>query len=362
VAREITRRILFSLLPGVVRSAVALPEQRAKLPPAVGEFYRFADPVTEALVVRLTTPAYTNVLPSPANRFVSLKPRTLFCSSDRTGGKMAPFEVDLGNGVLRQLSEADSLDPNSLTLDQPGHFLYFLDGSDLIETPVKMGRTIKRGTVLGKNVSAFSLARSRSELFVLRAGLLEQLRGNAPITLADGATGPCFARPNGTGCLFTRLGSGDEKELWYASVSNPGKPMLIARGAVSSPQWSADGESVLFLRDVPQASVLLSEVFEVKPEEGTEHCVSKTSQFASFAPNGDVSVFVGASRSQAQPNVLILLRSTHREMTLCEHRASHPQDVRPVFSPDSRRVYFQSDREGKSAIYSVNVEQLVEPL
>ena len=34
----------------------------------------------------------------------------------------------------------------------------------------------------------------------------------------------------------------------------------------------------------------------------------------------------------------------------------------PVFSPDARRVYFQSDREGKPAIYSVNVEQLVEPI
>jgi len=197
---------------------------------------------------------------------------------------------------------------------------------------------------------------------VLRAGLLEQIHGNGSITLADGASGPCLARPGGGGCLFTRPGSGDEKELWYAPMSNPGKPMLIARGSLSSPQWSANGESVLFLRDVPQASVLLSEVFEVKPEEGVEHCVSKTSQFASFAPNGDVSVFVGASRSRAQPNVLLLLRSTHREMTLCEHRASHPQNVRPIFSPDSRRVYFQSDREGKSAIYSVNVEQLVEPL
>jgi oligogalacturonide lyase len=275
---------------------------------------------------------------------------------------MAPFEVDLRNGVLRQLSEADSLDPNSLNLDQASRFLYFLDGSNLIEIPVKTGRAMKRGTVLARNVSGFSLAASRADLFVLRADRLEQVRGDNAITLADGAAGPCLARPGGSGCLFTRLGAGDEKELWYASVANPGKPLLVLRGQFSSPQWSADGDSVLFLRDVPQANVLLSEVFEVKPEQGGEHCVSKTSQFASFAPNGDDSVFVGASRSHAQPNVLLLLRSPHREMTLCEHRARRPQDVRPVFSPDSRRVYFQSDREGKSAIYSVNVEQLVEPL
>jgi oligogalacturonide lyase len=70
---------------------------------------------------------------------------------------------------------------------------------------------------------------------------------------------------------------------------------------------------------------------------------------------------VGASRSKAQPTIIILLRSLQRELTLCEHRASHPAAVAPVFSPDSRRVYFESDHQGKTALYSVNVEQLVEP-
>jgi oligogalacturonide lyase len=80
-----------------------------------------------------------------------------------------------------------------------------------------------------------------------------------------------------------------------------------------------------------------------------------------FAPNADASVFVGASRSKAQPTVILLLRSTKREMTLCEHHDTHPKSVAPTFSPDSRRVYFQSDHEGKPALYSVNVELLVEP-
>jgi oligogalacturonide lyase len=95
---------------------------------------------------------------------------------------------------------------------------------------------------------------------------------------------------------------------------------------------------------------------------GAETLVTPTSQFAAFSPNGDGSVFVGASRSKAQPDVMLLLRSGHSEMTLCEHHASQPAQVCPVFSPDARRVYFQSDRQGKPAIYSVNVELLVEPL
>ena len=31
-----------------------------------------------------------------------------------------------------------------------------------------------------------------------------------------------------------------------------------------------------------------------------------------------------------------------------------------MFSPDSQRIYFQSDRDGKPAIYGMHVDKLVE--
>jgi oligogalacturonide lyase len=34
--------------------------------------------------------------------------------------------------------------------------------------------------------------------------------------------------------------------------------------------------------------------------------------------------------------------------------------VTPLFSPDSQRVFFQSDRDGKPAVYRVQVERFVE--
>ena len=40
--------------------------------------------------------------------------------------------------------------------------------------------------------------------------------------------------------------------------------------------------------------------------------------------------------------------------------AGHPDTVAPVFSPDSQRLYFQSDRDGKPAVYCIHVERLVE--
>jgi oligogalacturonide lyase len=71
-------------------------------------------------------------------------------------------------------------------------------------------------------------------------------------------------------------------------------------------------------------------------------------------------VFVGASRSRASAYVLLLLRVTRRELTLCEHRASDPKMVLPIFSPDSQSVFFASDRHGKQALYRVRIEKFVE--
>ena len=186
------------------------------------------------------------------------------------------------------------------------------------------------------------------------------MESSASAVLASGASQTCLAQPGGKGCLFTREISAVEREFWYAA-DGVVKPVRLAKGAVSDPFWTPDGQSLIFLRDVATPNVTLAEIHEVGLDGTGEHCVAPTSQFASFSPNFDGTVFVGASRSKAQPNVVLLLRSAKREMTLCQHHSSRPAAVSPVFSPDARRVYFQSDEEGKPAIYSVNVELLVEP-
>ncbi len=359
---KLTRRSLLSMLPGGCLAAAVNSIPKTQTLPQAGEFVRFADPTTENTVVRLTSPAYAHFLPAPANRFVSLKPRVLYCSSDRLNGRLAPFQVDLRTGAIRPMAETQALDPASLTLEPQGRFLYFLDGGSLVEAAVNGKRESKRLEILARDLTSFGIGSSRAELFAIRAGKLHQVQGESPAVLAEDAAGPCVVRPGGSGCLFSRPLDSEESELWYAAASSAtGRPVLLARGRVSDAWWSSDGHSVLFLRQVPKNNVFLSEIHEVIPEDGAERCISTTSQFAAFAPNGNDSVFVGASRSKAQPNVVLQLRSPEREFTLCEHRATQPLEVRPAFSPDSRRVYFQSDREGKSAIYSVNVEQLVEP-
>ena len=347
---RMTRRSLLAFLPA---GLIADTGKKARPLPRVGEFVPFVDPTTETRVVRLTNPASTSWLPAPANRFVSVKDRFLVFSSDRTGSA-APFQLDLHAGLPHQLGETSALAPLSLCLDEKQKGLFLLDGGSLKEITLsnRKVRTIAEG------VDGFASA-SGGEFVVVRRKQLELL--NAGRSIADDVGPCCLVRPGGDGCLFVRQESEEGREYWFTLLSGQDRPVLLAKGRVSDPFWSPGGKSLLFLRDVPGTSGFFSEIHEVAAEGGDERCIAPTSQFAAFAPNGDASVFVGASRSKAQPTVVLLLRSAGRELTLCEHRASHPASVAPVFSPDSRRVYFESDHQGKPALYSVNVELLVEP-
>jgi oligogalacturonide lyase len=130
-------------------------------------------------------------------------------------------------------------------------------------------------------------------------------------------------------------------------------------GEVIAALWAPSGASLLYLHRGTGPAVRV-ELREHTLAGAKDEVVAPTSQFGSFAPNGDASVFIGSSDSKAQPHVLILVRKPKREFTLCEHRSSQPESVRPQFTPGSQRILFQSDRHGKPAIYTMAVERLVE--
>lgn len=355
----ITRRAILALVPGIPAVAGANLSKKSKPLPSVGEFVRFPDPTTETAVVRLTNPARASILPASTNRFVSTRERFLIFSSDRAG-KLGPYRADLRTGVIAAITKASDLDARSLCMDRRERVLHFLDGGKLRTVNLRNGHEERP---VAEEVSAFSvvdgLRAESSEFWIVRNNRLEYLASERARVVAENVSGTCLSRPRRTGCLFIRDLNAEEREIWYADAGMA--PVRLATGRVSNPVWSADGGSIFVLRDVLKRGLYFSEIHELTPEGRTETCVAPTSQFAAFAPNGDDSVFVGASRSKAQPNIILLLRTVQREFTLCEHRASHPAAVVPVFSPDSRRVYFQSDHQGKPAIYSVNVELLVEP-
>jgi len=353
---------MLATLPAALAAQTSRSRPKGKQLPSVGEFVRITDPTTETTLVRLTTLKSSAYLPAAANRFVSVKDRYLVFSSDRNGA-LAPFQVDLRSGAVRQLANPARLAPQSLCLDPKERWLYFLDGDQLARVDVTKKEAKRQApeSVAG-DVSAFSLGQN-GVVFVVRRGNLQRLEDAGGSLLLAAEVGKlCSAQPSrgGQGCLFSRELSATERQFWYSSDSSS-RPLLLAKGSISCPFWEPDGQSVLFLRESLRNDVSLMEIHEVGLDGKSERCIAPTSQFASFSPNFDASVFVGASRSKAQPNVVLLLRSAKREMTLCQHHASSAIAVSPVFSPDARRVYFQSDEEGKPALYSVNVELLVEP-
>lgn len=363
MSRRISRR---SLLAGISASAnlCAVPLQKANgpkakspIPAGIGEFVRYTDPVTENTLVRLTSPASSSLLPEATNRFISLKGHFLVFSSDRNG-HFNPFRADLRTGALTQLADTQDLRPGSLCLEAQDRFLRLIEGDRLVEMNL-LGRKTR---VLADGVSAFSEVHEPSEFVVVRRNRLEYLSRSGPV-LAEEVADWCLVGPGGAACLFGREVSATERELWYTNLelNRQTKPVKLASGAVSNPRWSPGGRSVLFLRNSPWGAGVISEIREVSLDSLQETGVARTSQFAVFNSNEEGTVFIGASKSKAQPNVILLLRSVARELTLCEHRAHDPRTVTPVFSPDSRRIYFQSDREGKPALYSMNVEAIVEP-
>jgi oligogalacturonide lyase len=203
----------------------------------------------------------------------------------------------------------------------------------------------------------------------LHAVLVETSRTTSRLRLLDLRTGAAttasessepisdpLPRPRRAGILYHRAG----RDLWLVNFDGQqNRRLRLAPGAIGPAAWSRDGRTAVYL-NYPDEPRQLYKLREVTPDSNEDRQLAATSQYVSFGSNADSSVFVGASGSKASPYLLLLVRSVRRELTLCEHRASDPRLVSPQFSPNSQRVFFQSDRHGKMAIYSMRVEKLVE--
>jgi len=135
--------------------------------------------------------------------------------------------------------------------------------------------------------------------------------------------------------------------------------MEMPAGRVRQAIWSPEGQSVLYLHE-PAVEGGSAAIREQDVDSHADRLVAKTSQYACFARNANATVFVGASRSKAGPYLLLMLRLTRRELALCEHRSVDAFACSLAFSPDSQRLFFQGDKEGKSVVYSMKLDRLVE--
>jgi oligogalacturonide lyase len=323
------------------------------------EFRRYADAATENLVTRLTDPAHTSLLPAWHLSAATRRGHSLLYSNDRTG-QMQVYVMDLKSGESRQLTDADAVRPLAVTLLPDERSFACLAGRSLTVQQVKPARLKVVYSVPeefepadGFSVShdgAFAILVEKSattwrlrQFPLARAGTAATIV-ESPVELHDP-----MARPGTNEVLYRQ----NANEMRLA----PGSRLLTT--AAGPAIWTPDGAAVLYL-SIPADPAQPNTIRTFDAASGRDDLVSKTSRFVSFGRNRDASVFVGASASKASPGVLLLLPSVRRELTLCEHRAGDPALVTPRFTPDSQRVLFQSDKNGRMAIYVVNVERFVE--
>jgi oligogalacturonide lyase len=329
------------------------------------ETHRYQDPTTELDVYRLTDPEHSSTLPAYYNRAIARASGALLFASDRTGAPQA-FRMDLKTGETSQLTEAVDLDGSSLTLTPDHRSFAFFAGRSLFlaSLAAPRQRELYRVPEGWERAPGMSVGPDGTHAtFAERSGTGSRLRmvslsQGVPRTVLEGPfpIAHSIHRPGRAQILYRQ----DEAALWLVdSDGQQNRRLKVAAGRSMDPNWAADGRAILYL-NYPEDPTGLHAIRELAPDTGADRLVAKTSQFASFAFNRDTSVFVGASANRASPTVLILLRVTRRELTLCEHKASHPESATLVFSPDSQSIYFQSDREGKPAIYCLHVQRLVE--
>ena len=358
-----SRRCFLAALPAACFAQANLPGslKNRVLPSAAS---RYADPSTEFTVLRLTDPAHTSRLPAPYARAISRKSNALLFASDLSG-RFEAYHMDLKNGQSHQLTEAEDLDPASLNLLPDDRGFCWLEGNRVMTTALshlkpreiyRIPDGFERGEGFcvaedGQYAALIEKKNSRQRLMLIH------LTDGSSQKLAEGdqEMRDPIARPKRASVLYRSSGA-----VWLVNYDGQQNYQLhLADGEDGPALWSPDGRAVLYL-NFPADPHKLRNIREFIPDMNSDKMLANTTQYAQFSCNADGSVFVGASSSKASPHVLLLVRTVKRELTLCEHRASDPRMVAPIFAPNSQHVYFNSDQHGKPAIYSIAIEKLVE--
>jgi oligogalacturonide lyase len=358
-----TRRWLLSAAPAACAAALTGRANADKNKPVPSGFFRYKDPSTEFQVLRLTDPGFTSLLPAHYGRAASRKGAFLLYGSSMSG-RMEAFRMEAKNGVSHQLTEEEGLDPASLTLAADersfccvaaGRLLTVSLGNGKVREVYRIPEGFEAGSGMSLAEDGLYAALIEKKGSTNRLRLIRMADGTATtLGEADNEMRDPIVRPRRASVLYSRDGG-----LWLANYDGQQNYRLrLAEGETGPANWSPDGRSVLYL-NYPADRRRLHNIREFIPDTNEDAAVADTTQFVAFERNSDASVFTGASGSKASPHVLLLVRAVKRELTLCEHRASDPRMVSPIFSPNSQSVFFVSDQHGKPAIYSMAVEKFV---
>ena len=361
------------------------------------------DELTGRRTWRLTDPAVLHHMPHYHHRFIAANSKFMLVAGEHSGSRQI-YRMKLPGGDLTQLTSGPGIHPYSPTLCPKERRFYYLQSNTLKRLSVK-GRGERRiyqtesGWRMTGHLAVSDHARYAAIIEMASEdwveGFEEQFarRPRCRIRIVDLKKGgartlveepnwlahPRF-RPRGSDLLFCREGPWEKVNgrLWLVSLDGRRIKNLRPRQgseALGHAYWTRFGNEICYAF-YPDATGRGATLRCFNVTTGKERILAKCSKFGWLMGNHDNSAIVGASRSLAGPNLYVLFPRLRREITIAEHASSaEPYPLggtsvldpfaawpEPVFSPDSRCVFFVSDREGQPAIYRIEVADLVEDL
>lgn len=365
---------------------------------------KFADPLTERQMWRLTDPAYVHHLPHYHHRIISRNNESLLVASEISGERQI-YELRTDDGRMTQLTEGPGVDPYSATLGPRSRWFYVVQGDTLKQIGVRNRKerriyTAPSGWRLTGHIGAEEQGR-HVVLVEMRAG--DQVSGfeqqfekrpRCRLRVVESRSGKNWVAMETDNWLAYPQLPEDGNTILYAhegpwhkvdgrlrmvglNGENPRnlRPREGTEG-IGHEFWGVGEDNIHYVFYVfyPDETGRGATVRRIEESSGREEVVSRCTSFGWLQGNHDSSVIVGASRSLAGPNIYLLFTRLQREFTVCEHASSgKPYPIagtnledrmaswpEPVFSPDSQWIYFTSDKEGKPAIYRMDVSDLVE--
>jgi len=360
----LSRRTFLLGLPAVGRTA-----DKGRQFPA--EARRFADPLTEREVWRLTPRSHAHFLPQAHNRIASEKNSFLLVAGRRSEETHA-FRIELPSGRPTQLTEGPGVFGLSLALAPDERSFFFLQGSSLKHTGL---RSLKEREVfrlddgwqftgdlsLSIDGRYAALVEIREPLHRLR--IVETLKGKHWLVAEEKTRiyRPQL-RPKRDQVLYSQAGAA---RLWLVNLDGKQRQSIrpVQPGEEIGPEyWTADGKLIGYAHHA-ETGRRKATARTYNPDTREEKTLAPCTQFWGMSGNSDHSALAGESRSKAGPNIYVLFPLIEREITVCEHyasRATPEVEPRPAFSPDSQWIYFNSDREGVPAVYRAGVADWVE--
>ena len=253
-------------------------------------FHRYVDPTTEFDVYRLTDPAYVSTLPAYYNRAIARNSSWMLYSPAIAAARRRLFRLDLKSGETRQLTDAEDLDPRSVTLTPDNRSVLLFRGAvvvhgaacgaqrerELYKVPDGWERC--PGMTVGPDGTHATFAEQHGDGSRLRMVSLVQGVARtvveAPFAMSDPIPRPMRAQvdlPAGRhGAVAGEFGRSAEPPTQAGGRAD--------RGA---PTGRPTGRRVLYL-NLPGRSQAVERHSRVHPDTNSDKLVAKTSQYAAF--------------------------------------------------------------------------------